>query len=146
MLIFNNLLINKNSDKFQPFLLNLLSGRRRLLNNYEINLIRSMSNKEGIISFDEAETELYTKLISENQFLTDKRRRFLEEKLIESGHFNIKNKYAEDYRFSIELTRACNMSCSYCYVQSRLNSGLNMTKGHVDAIFEFYHTYADGKK
>ncbi len=143
MLIFNNLLINKNSDKFQPFLLNLLSGRRRLLNNQEIALIRSMANKDGIISFDEAEAGLYNKLISENQFLTDDRRRIFEDKLIESGCFNLKNNHAEDYRFSIELTRACNMSCSYCYIHPRLNSGSNMTKDHVDAIFEFYRTYAD---
>jgi len=102
-----------------------------------------MANKDGIISFDEAEAGLYNKLISENQFLTDDRRRFLEDRLIEEGYFNIKNKYAEDYRFSIELTRACNMSCSYCYVQSRLNSDPSMTKDHVDAIYEFYRTYAD---
>jgi uncharacterized protein len=145
MLIYNNLLINKNSNKFQPFLLNLLSGRRRLLNNYEIALIRSMANKEGIISFNEVESELYNKLISENQFLTDERRSFLEDKLTELGYFNPKNKYAEEYSFSIELTRACNMSCSYCYVKSRLNSGPSLTRDHVDAIYNFYHTYADEK-
>jgi len=76
--------------------LNLLSGRRRLLNNYEVALIRSMVNKDGIISFDEVEAELYNKLISENQFLTDERPRLFEDKLIESGCFNLKNKYAEE--------------------------------------------------
>lgn len=145
MLIFNNLLVNKNSDKFQPFLVNLLSGRRRLLNDDEVTLVRSMSNKDRPASFNEAEAELYNKLIIEKQFLIDETRRLIEDKLIESGYFNLKNKYAEDYRFSIELTRACNMSCSYCYVRSRLNSGQNMTKDHVNAIFEFYNTYADDK-
>ncbi len=102
-----------------------------------------MGDKDGLVSFNEAEAELYNKLIIEKQFLTDERQRLFEDKLIESVYFNLKNKYAEDYRFSIELTRACNMSCSYCYVHSRLNSGQNMTKDHVDAIFEFYRTYAD---
>lgn len=55
VLIFNNLLINKNSDKFQPFLVNLLSGRRRLLNDHEIALVRSMGDKDGPVSFNEAE-------------------------------------------------------------------------------------------
>lgn len=44
MLIFNNLLLNKNSDKFQPFLLNLISGKCRILNNYEFNIIKYMGN------------------------------------------------------------------------------------------------------
>lgn len=59
-------------------MLNLLSGRRRLLNNYEVALMRSMVNKDGIISFDEVEAELYNKLISENQFLTDEIHRLFE--------------------------------------------------------------------
>lgn len=145
MLMFNNLLINKSSDRFQPFLLNLLSGRRRLLNNDEIRLVKSMNDKGNLTFFSKSEFELYNKLIIEKQFLTDERRSFLEEKLIESGYFNIKNKYAEDYRFSIELTRSCNMDCSYCYAHSRLNNGQNMTRNHVDAIFEFYSTYANNR-
>lgn len=145
MLIFNNLLINKNSNKFQPFLVNLLSGRRRLLNNDEVSLVISMGDKNGSVFLSEAESELYNKLTTEKQFLTDERRKILEDKLTESGYFNLKDRYAEDYRFSIELTQACNMSCSYCYVHSRLNSGQNMTKEHVDAIYKFYLTYADDK-
>ena len=42
MLIYNNLLINGNSTKYQPFLLNLISGRRRLLMNDEIPLVKKM--------------------------------------------------------------------------------------------------------
>jgi|GEM_PF-1068708 len=143
MLIFNNLLINKNSDRFQPFLFNLLSGRRRLLNDDEVALVVSMAEKDGPHAFSEAEANLYNQLIREKQFLTDEQRRFFEAKLTESGYFDIKSKYADDYSFSVELTRACNMQCSYCYVGSRLNDGRSMTKEHIDAIYEFYRTYAD---
>ncbi|SUY46504.1 radical SAM domain-containing protein [Clostridium putrefaciens] len=141
MLIFNNLLINNNSDKFQPFLVNLLSGRRRLLSNYEAVLVKNMSNQDQ--SFSIEEKALYEKLISEKQFLTNSARREIENKLVEMGFFNIQNKYAKDYGFSIELTRFCNMSCPYCYAHSRLNKGKSMTKKHVDAIYDFYRIYAD---
>lgn len=61
MLIFINLLINNNSDKYKPFLLNLFSGRRRSLNNYEVDLVRSISDKGEQISFNEVETNLYNR-------------------------------------------------------------------------------------
>ena len=146
MLIFNNLLINNNSVRFQPFLVNLLSGRRRLLNDSEIQIIRSMALKGRLDTFNEEEAKLYSKLILEKQFLIDENRKLLENKLMNMGFFENKKKYAEDYRFSIELTRACNMSCSYCYVRSRKNSGHSMTKDHIDAIYNFYCTYADEQR
>ena len=58
MLIFNNLLISKNSDGIQPFLFNLLSGRRRLLNDDEVAVVVSMAEKDGPHAFSEAETNL----------------------------------------------------------------------------------------
>lgn len=75
MLILNNLLINKNSQKYQPFLLNLLSGRRRLLSQDELIMVYNLkANKE----LSEYEVELYNVLIAEKQFMSDKYRNYVE--------------------------------------------------------------------
>lgn len=75
MLILNNLLINKNSQKYQPFLLNLLSGRRRLLSQDELIMVYNLkANKE----LSEYEVELYNVLIAEKQFMTEKYRNYIE--------------------------------------------------------------------
>jgi len=144
-LIYNNLLINKNATKFKPFLFNLVSGRRRLLNNEEFSTVCSMLQKQTDTLFDEQEKELFHIMKDEKQFLTDEDRFEFEQKLIEAGHFDISDEQADNYRFSIELTQNCNMSCSYCMVSSRTESGLQMTKSHIDAIYNFYHKYADDK-
>lgn len=72
MLIFNNLLLNKNSDKFQPFFIDLISGKRRNLNNYEFIIIKYMGN--DVFKFSREERCLYNKLIDEEQSITDKNR------------------------------------------------------------------------
>lgn len=139
MLILNNLLINKNSQKYQPFLLNLLSGRRRLLSQDELIMVYNLkANKE----LSEYEVELYNVLIAEKQFMSDKYRNYVEKKLDENNFF-IKNEIADDYSFSIELTRDCNMRCPYCYVKDRLNSNVSMTKAYIDSIYDFYLKYCD---
>lgn len=135
MLIFNNILINKNSCKFQPFLLNLISGKRRILNNYESNIIKFMKNDESKLNREER--YLYSKLVKEEQFLTDEDRYKIEQELIRCGKFSVEEKNA-DYSFSIELTRNCNMSCPYCYVKCRLNVEKTMTIDHIDSIYNFY--------
>ena len=82
MLILNNLLINKNSQKYQPFLLNLLSGRRRLLSQDELIMVYNLkANKE----LSEYEVELYNVLIAEKQFMTEKYRNYIEKKLDENN-------------------------------------------------------------
>ena len=80
MLIYNNLLINGNSHRYQPFLLNLLSGRRRLLNNDEAAIIKRMVISQGK---DNAEEKmLVDKLLNEKQFVTDEVRQSIETLLI----------------------------------------------------------------
>lgn len=136
MLIFNNILINKNSCRFQPFLLNLISGKRRILNNYESNIIKFMKNDESKLNREER--YLYSKLVKEEQFLTDEDRYKIEQELIRCGKFSVEEKNADYYSFSIELTRNCNMSCPYCYVKCRLNVEKTMTIEHIDSIYNFY--------
>ena len=141
MLIFNNLLINKNSVKFKAFLLNIISGKRRMLNNYELNIIKYMGSDES--KFNKEELYLYNQLIREKQFITEGERCIIEDEFIDCEKFNISKKFAEDYSFSIELTRNCNMSCPYCYVKCRLNTERTMTRDYIDSIYEFYLANAD---
>lgn len=142
MLIYNNLLINGNSKKYQPFLLNLISGRRRLLLDNETELVRKMQTASP---YDEETQQLFDKLIREKQFFTDEMRDSLEASFEVSGYWNQRTRYAKDYRFSIELTRSCNMNCSFCYASSRRKAS-SMTKSHIDAIMAFYKKYADDPK
>lgn len=139
MIILNNLLINKNSQKYQPFLLNLISGRRRLLSQDELMMVHNLKANKGL---SEYEIKLYNNLIAEKQFMTEKYRNYLEQKLDENNYF-IKNEIADDYSFSIELTRDCNMRCPFCYVKDRLNSNTSMTKAYIDSIYDFYLKYCD---
>ncbi len=139
MLIYNNLLINGNSTKYQPFLLNLISGRRRLLMNDEIPLVKKMLDGTP---FDAEMQQLFDKLVAEKQFFTDEMRKQIEDTLESSGYWKERSLYAADYYFSIELTRFCNMSCPFCYAASR-RQPVSMTKSHIDAIMAFYQKYAD---
>lgn len=141
MLIYNNLIINGNSDRYQPFLLNIITGRRRLLQGNELGILKRMMH--GDKSDDEA-VKLFEKLMHEKQFYTDEMRKAIEESLTDSGHWK-RDLYAEDYRFSIELTRACNMNCSFCYAAKR-GKAPTMTKEHIDSIYSFYEKYADSHK
>jgi len=70
-LIFNNLLINKNSKRYKPFLINLISGRRRRLNDEEFKLVYAMLCKEDFLKFNDAERILHDKLTGEKQFIDD---------------------------------------------------------------------------
>ncbi len=142
MLIYNNLLINGNSDRFQPFLLNIVSGRRRLLTPDEVRVIQQMKDAS---SYNEEMTQLFEKLLQEKQFFTDEMRRKIEDSLEVSGYWKKRNPYADDYRFSVEITRSCNMSCPFCYASQR-EKVQTMTKGHIDAIYAFYQKYADDPK
>jgi len=141
-LIFNNLLINKNSECYTPFLLNLISGRRKLLAAGEFSLVCSMLEKKSSLFFTEKENELFRKLIAEKQFIPDAERVSIEEKMAASGLFLIKEFYSDTYVLSVELTRNCNMSCPYCYVKPRADNA-QMTKAHIDAIFDFYSKFSD---
>lgn len=142
MLLYNNLLINGNSDRHQPFLLNIVSGRRRLLQSSEFAVLKNMVNNKAL---DDEAQRLFDKLIQEKQFYTDEMRKTIEESLKNTGYWERESLYAEDYRFSIELTRSCNMNCSFCYAASR-NTASSMSKEHVDAIMAFYEKHADSYK
>lgn len=144
MLLYNNLLINGNSKKYQPFLLNLLFGRRRLLNGHEVAIIKKIII--GKESGDSEEKKLTERLFNEKQFITDEMRQLVEKSLINSGCFDRSSPYATDYRFSIEITGMCNMSCPFCYASSRNNGAITMSRNHIDAIFSFYNEFADSKE
>ena len=145
-LVYNNLLINKNSKKYRPFLLNLISGRRRLLSDEEFQLICSIIDSRASSTVSNAAKTLTNKLCDENQFVTDEDKANIELKLQEAGHFDINDQQANDFSFSIELTQSCNMDCSFCYVRSRIGSGLKMSKKHIDAIHGFYTKYTNEQK
>ena len=105
MIIFNNLIVNVNSKRFQPFLFNLISGRRRLLSSEEFRTIRKVCSNEKLKTKEER--VIINNLFNEKQFISDFDRNKIEQKLYEVGAF-CNNKVAKDYRFSIELTRSCN--------------------------------------
>ncbi|MCL2400735.1 MAG: radical SAM protein [Defluviitaleaceae bacterium] len=148
-LIFNNLIINKNSNRFQPFLFNLVSGRRKLLTADEFKIICSIMTKQSDFSlnqpnqFNQTEQMLFDKLKAEKQFFTDEDRNIIEAKILKAGYFDIDYKQADEFTFTIELTRNCNMRCVYCYIKPYINNNMYLTKNHIDAIYNFYHTYSD---
>ena len=81
---YNNIIINKNSPRFQPFLLNLLSGRRRLLSIEEFNMIQVMMQTcENV--FNQTERDLFELLCQEKQLITDNERKIIEIKMMESN-------------------------------------------------------------
>lgn len=142
MLIFNNLLINGNSNRYHPFLLNIVSGRRRLLSYDEAELIRKM---QSAASYNDEMKRLFEQLLREKQFFTDEMRKSVEDAFETSGYWKCRSYYAKDYRFSIEITRSCNMNCFFCYASSR-NKAETMTKNHIDAILSFYQKYAEDQR
>jgi len=142
-LIFNNLIINKNSKQFQPFLFNLVSGRLRLLNDDEFAIVCSILKKQDTGKLNSNEKAFFDKLITEKQFFTDDKRSIIESKMIESGYFNIEHKCVDTVNFMVEVTRNCNMYCEFCYVKSHLNDGKFLTKKHIDAIHSFFCKYLD---
>jgi len=143
-LLFNNLILNKTSQKYMPFLFNLISGRRRLLSENEFKLVCLMLDKNGnYADFCEEAMGLFFKLTSEKQFVTDDSRALVEKSLSDAGHFRFPNKYSDDLSFSVELTRGCNMKCSYCYVASRRNDNIHMSRKHIDAIYDFFTIFVD---
>jgi len=140
--IFNNLVVNAKSKKFRPFLFNLLSGRRRILDEYEFGIIRSILSGDMVNDFDGNKTLLIDKLVQEKQFITDEQRLVYERTLLESGQLAIREKQTDSLEFTIELTRSCNMSCQYCYMESRRDENSYLTEEHIDAIYAFYSAYA----
>ena len=142
-LIFNNLLINKNQPKYRPFLLNLLSGRRKILDDTEFETICSMMKKGELINYNDQEKLLYKAFEAEKQFITDNERAEIEKKMIDMGHFDIDNTVHGSLDFSVHLTWDCNMNCSYCIEGSYRNSKLFLNKKHIDAIYDFYCSFVD---
>lgn len=139
--LFNNLLINKESKKYPPFLLNLLSGRRRLLSKSEFPVVCSMIKKSDIKEFNLVETEFYEKLNREKQFLTDEKRKNIETKMLNTHNF--KGFVTNDFRFTIQISQDCNMSCPYCFEKAYRHKKNKMTKEHIDAIYDFYQYYGN---
>lgn len=142
MLIYNNLVINLNSKRYKPFLLNLVSGRRRLLNDSEFEIVKGIACNED---YDEKSEEFVNRLIQEKQFLTNEQLEKIESSLECSGYWEKETDVAEDYRFSIELTRDCNMNCPFCYAKERTYASA-MTKEKIDAIYAFYEKYSDDRQ
>lgn len=84
VLIYNNLVINLNSKRYKPFLLNLVSGRRHFLNDSEVEIIREIACKS---EYDEKAEELINRLIQEKQFITDETLKEVERSMEESGYW-----------------------------------------------------------
>ncbi len=109
------------------------------MKEHEMNMIERMLRNEV---YDAEMNSFFDTLINEKQFYTDEMRKTIEDSLEKVGYWKRRKLYAEDYGFSIELTRSCNMNCSFCYAGSRKKSP-TMTKEQIDAIFSFYEKYAD---
>jgi len=137
-LIFNNLVINKNSNKFMPFLLNLVSGRRRLLNSGEFAHILSMLEKSTHSDFTTDETTLYKKLLDEKQFLDEKQLAIIENHMLESNYYDTADNQNNELTFTVQLTEDCNMHCAFCYQRSHTDRQSHMTEEKIDAIYDFY--------
>lgn len=137
-LLHNNLIINKNSERFTPFLINLLSGRRRLLKDDEFQLIKSMALKQDLADYTEDELILFGNLKAEKQLLEENERIMIEEKMNDIGYFHTNTDIPDEIEFSIHLTWKCNMSCSYCIAGSYVGNDLTITSEHVDSIYNFY--------
>jgi len=101
--------------------------------------------ERGMTSFSKAEKNLFIKLQSEKQFISDEDRALLENKMLKIGHFDTDNEYSDNFCFSVGITDSCNMKCVYCYASSRRNDGVYLKKEHIDNIFEFFYTKADDR-
>jgi len=141
--LFNNLIINLNSKKYQPFLFNLVNGRRHLLNDNEFMLVKSMLQKKDVPFYTDDETTLYHTLILKKQFMTNNIRKLAEDRLKKSSFFFYDEDISNDLSFSVDITRNCNMSCSFCYVKDIPNDNITMTPAHVDSIYNFYASFVN---
>jgi len=137
MNIYGNLIVNTSSN-YPPFLLNLSSFRRRILKKTELRILLGMiEKKQNYANFTEEEKELHAKLINERQFLENEELRKIEKLLYERYKEEL-SITREDFRFSIQLTHACNMNCYYCFEED-YRSHTFMNEDQVDAIQEFYY-------
>jgi len=136
--LYNNLLINGKSKKYKPFLVNLVSGRRRILDIDEALLISSILHKNKASSFTQQESQLCEKLFVEKQFIDNHQRKAIEKHMIESNYFTSADKPREDLVFSIQLTQACNMRCPFCFERGYADSKAQMTEEMIHAIVELY--------
>ena len=141
-LIHNNLLINKHSQRYTPFLLNLVSGRRKLLSNAEFKTVCSMIEKQNMAQYSEDDISLYKRLTMEKQFIDDNYRAEIEEKMLETKLFQMNNRPTDDFIFTVHLTWGCNMSCVYCYANSYVGEDKTVTTEQIDSIYKFFGNYA----
>jgi len=137
-LMYNNLLINKNSNRYIPFLVNLISGRRKVLTSNEFACILSMMCKENIVDYNVEEKNLYTKFINEKQFITNQQRKTIEKHMQDKNYFVESNKSMMNSLFSIQLTQDCNMNCPFCFERKYADKHKQITKSMIDSIFDFY--------
>jgi len=140
-LVYNNLIINKNSNKYAPFLVNLVSGRRRVLSSDEFMHVSSMLRKANISDYTDEETTLYDTLTGEKQFLDDKQRKKIEAHMLKSGYFDAADKSRDGFMFSVQLTQDCNMHCAFCFERGYADNQAHMSEEKIDAIFNFYKLY-----
>ena len=131
-----------NSTRYRLFLFNLISGRRRLLDDDEYHVLCKMCNSQTDYTSSKSEKELIEKLREERQFVTEEDRATIELKLKEMGHFSFNNWESNDLRFTVEITQNCNMKCSYCYIKTRTKSDAIMDKKYIDAIHSFYTRFS----
>jgi len=137
-LIHNNLLINRNSQRYAPFLLNLITGRRRLLNNAELKSVCSMMSMQNVDMYDMGDLHLYERLRAEKQFVDDKERAEIEKGMLDAGLFDIDTNISDDLSFTAHLTWDCNMKCTYCYANSYVGKKDILKPEHVDSIYNFF--------
>ena len=53
---------------------------------------------------------------------------------MESYEFNNKNHYTQFQNIFLYITQECQLKCKHCYMGSRLNNGLNMSKDYAQNI------------
>lgn len=137
MIIFGNLLINTENG-YPTLLFNLISFRRRILGQNESKLVQGMLDKNSVYAnFTLEEQVLFEKLTSERQFLRDKEIKRVEKLLLDKQKEEVTNT-RDDFRFTVQITHACNMKCYYCFEEDYRNYTF-MTEDQVDAIQNFYY-------
>ena len=111
----------------------------------EVTIVRSFIDKEQKLElFNEQEIEFYNQLINEKQIFNEEAKIHIDNMLY--NHYNeLQNSSIEnELTFAIQLTKDCNMSCSYCY-QKKLtakNSDIISTE-MIDNILLFIEMSAE---
>lgn len=137
--IFNNIVLKKDDKSYM--LMNLISFRRKLIDNEELMCLYTISEKKvSNKPLNRQENELYQRLSDEKQILSDD--------LIKQYDTHKEKEAADDLgscrpisSIMLSPTLRCNFNCEYCYERELSDKTASMTKENIDAIYDFLIEY-----